>query len=49
MVLLARRTFDSTGKWEESLGRAAVLISGLALAAAMLLVIAGMINDASGF
>ena len=49
VVLLARRTFDSTGRWEETLGRAAVLIAGLALVAAVLVVIAGMVNEARGF
>ena len=48
VVLLARRTFDSTGRWEEPLGRAAVLISGLALVAAALVVLAGMITELRG-
>jgi hypothetical protein len=49
VVFLARRTFESTGRWEEPLGRAAVLIVGLALVAAMLAAIAGAINEARGF
>lgn len=49
VVLLARRTFDSPGQWEEPLGRAAVLIAGLAFVAAMLAVVAGMVNEARGF
>jgi hypothetical protein len=49
VALLARRTFDSTDGWEEPLGRADVLNSGLALVAAAIAVVAGMITDLRGF
>jgi hypothetical protein len=50
VLLLARRSFDATGHWEAVLGRAAVLISGIALVAAVLLVVGGVLHDGgSGF
>lgn len=41
VLVLARRTFDATGRWEATLGRAAVLVSGLTLVAAVLIIIGG--------
>jgi hypothetical protein len=49
VVILARRTFGSTGRWEEPLGRAAVLLAGLAFVAALVVVIAGVFNEARTF
>jgi hypothetical protein len=46
-VLLARRTFDAAGRWEAVLGRAAVLVSGIALVAAVLSVIGAVIHEGS--
>lgn len=41
VLLLARRTFAATGRWEATLGRAGVLVSGLTLVAAVLIIIGG--------
>lgn len=46
-LLLARRSFDAAGRWEAVLGRAAVLVSGIALVAAVLAVIGALIHDGS--
>lgn len=44
VLLLARRTFDAAGRWEATLGRAAVLVSGVTLVAAVLLIIGGSMD-----
>jgi hypothetical protein len=49
VVLLARRTFDLRDGWEATLGRAAVLVAGLALVAAAVVVVAGLVHQAQGF
>ena len=46
-VLLARRTFAATGRWEAVLGRSAVLVSGIALVAAVLAVLGAVIHEGS--
>jgi hypothetical protein len=49
VVLLARRTFDLTDGWEAILGRAAILVAGLALVAAAIVVVAGLVHQVQGF
>jgi hypothetical protein len=49
-LLLARRTFNAAGHWEAVLGRAAVLVSGIGLVAALLTVVGAVIHEgSSGF
>ena len=45
VFLLARRSLTGTGRWEPVLGRAALLVSGLALVAAALLIVGGVLED----
>lgn len=50
VLLLARRTFDPAGRWESVLGRAAVLVAGVALVAAALAIIGSVLHgDGSSF
>ena len=43
VLLLARRSFAAAGSWETTLGRSAVLISGIALVPAVLAILGGAI------
>ena len=43
--LLARRTLESTEGWEALLGRAAVVLAFVALAAGALVVLGGLLNQ----
>jgi hypothetical protein len=49
VVLLARRTVDLAAGWEATLGRAAILVAGLALVAAAVVVVAGVVHQGQGF
>jgi hypothetical protein len=45
VLLLARRALVATGRWEATLARGAVLVAGVALLAAALVVVGGMLNE----
>ena len=49
VLLLARRTLDSAVPWEGVLGRAAVLVAGVALVAAVLVIVGGAVHGDVGF